>query len=287
MFVFFKPQTQLDASLGQLALWNQSNESRISVFPFSGLETSGSAHRCLVSTVCFWRTNALQKHNVFDVYTLQVLTSSTWGSNSSLTHSWHYTVFYLRSMVLDLDVLIPVQVEEVKCLGVLFKSTGRVGHEIDRWIGMASTVMQMLNRSVVVKRELSIEAKLSINQSPYVPTLTYGHKLWECSRGYKWERWVSFEEWRGSVIQEGLGIELLLHVERSQLKWFRHLTRIPPGLTTNGECLQIIQLLPYKLQITTAITSSQACTLTPPDELEVSGLLCSDCCTHKLNPVKR
>lgn len=53
---------------------------------------------------------------------------------------------------------------------------------------------------------------------------------------------VSFEEW----------------------KWFRHLTRIPPGWTTNGECLQIIQLLPYKLQITTAITSSQACTLTPP-----------------------
>lgn len=41
-------------------------------------------------------------------------------------------------MVLDLDVLIPVQVEEVKCLGVLFKSKGRVGHEIDRWIGMAS-----------------------------------------------------------------------------------------------------------------------------------------------------
>lgn len=66
-------------------------------------------------------------------------------------------------MVLDLDVLIPVQVEEVKCLGVLFKSKGRVGHEIDRWIGMASTVMQMLNRSVVVKRELSIEAKLSGN----------------------------------------------------------------------------------------------------------------------------
>lgn len=28
----------------------------------------------------------------------------------------------------------------------------------------------MLNRCVVVKRELSIEAKLSINQSPYVPS---------------------------------------------------------------------------------------------------------------------
>lgn len=33
--------------------------------------------RCLVSTVCFWRTDVLQKRNVFDVYTLQVLTTST------------------------------------------------------------------------------------------------------------------------------------------------------------------------------------------------------------------
>jgi len=35
---------------------------------------------------------------------------------------------------------------------------------------------------------------------------------------------------RSSVIREGLGVELLLlRVERSQLRWFRHLVRMPPG----------------------------------------------------------
>ena len=38
--------------------------------------------------------------------------------------------------------------------------------------------MQTLHRPVVVKKELSQKAKLSIYQSIYVPTLTYGHKLW-------------------------------------------------------------------------------------------------------------
>ena len=35
---------------------------------------------------------------------------------------------------------------------------------------------------------------------------------------------------RSSAIWEGLGVEpLLLCVERSQLRWFRHLMRMPPG----------------------------------------------------------
>uniref|UniRef100_A0A3B5BGU9 Carbonyl reductase 1 n=1 Tax=Stegastes partitus TaxID=144197 RepID=A0A3B5BGU9_9TELE len=38
--------------------------------------------------------------------------------------------------------------------------------------------MGALYRTVVVKRELSRKAKLSIYQSIYVPTLTYGHEFW-------------------------------------------------------------------------------------------------------------
>jgi len=49
---------------------------------------------------------------------------------------------------------------------------------MDRRIGAASAVMRALYRSVVVTRELSRKAKLSIYRSIYVPTLTYGHKLW-------------------------------------------------------------------------------------------------------------
>ncbi|KAK3567864.1 hypothetical protein QTP86_027337 [Hemibagrus guttatus] len=73
--------------------------------------------------------------------------------------------------------LLP-QVEEFKYLGVLFTSEGRMDHEIDRWIGAAAAVMRSMYWSVVVKKDLSQKAKLSIYQSIYVPTLTYGHELW-------------------------------------------------------------------------------------------------------------
>ena len=49
--------------------------------------------------------------------------------------------------------------------------------EIDRWIQAPLAVMQMLNQSVVVKREAGQKAKLSIYQSTDVQTLISGHKL--------------------------------------------------------------------------------------------------------------
>ncbi|KAI3373314.1 hypothetical protein L3Q82_006613 [Scortum barcoo] len=70
------------------------------------------------------------------------------------------------------------QVEEFKYLGVLFTSEGKMEREIDRRIGAASAVMRSVYRTIVVKKELSRKAKLSIYQSIYVPTLTYGHELW-------------------------------------------------------------------------------------------------------------
>ncbi|KAK3516423.1 hypothetical protein QTP70_011957 [Hemibagrus guttatus] len=70
------------------------------------------------------------------------------------------------------------QVEEFKYLGVLFTTEGRMDHEIDRRIGAAAAVMRSIYWSVVVKKELSRKAKLSIYQSVYLPTLTYGHELW-------------------------------------------------------------------------------------------------------------
>ncbi|KAK0156508.1 hypothetical protein N1851_000177 [Merluccius polli] len=68
------------------------------------------------------------------------------------------------------DEILP-QVEEY--LGVLFTSEGRMEREIDR-IGAASAVMRTLHGYVMVKRELSRKAKLSIYQSIFVPALTYG-----------------------------------------------------------------------------------------------------------------
>jgi len=52
--------------------------------------------------------------------------------------------------------------------------------EVDGRIGAASAVLRALHRPVVVKKELSQKAKLSIYWSIYVPPLTYGHELWCC-----------------------------------------------------------------------------------------------------------
>ncbi|KAK3510314.1 hypothetical protein QTP70_001363 [Hemibagrus guttatus] len=70
------------------------------------------------------------------------------------------------------------QVEEFKYLGVLFMTEGKMDREIDRRIGAAAAVMRSMYQSVVVKKELSRKAKLSIYQSIYLPTLTYGHEVW-------------------------------------------------------------------------------------------------------------
>ncbi|KAK3505944.1 hypothetical protein QTP70_018870, partial [Hemibagrus guttatus] len=135
------------------------------------------------------------------------------------------------------------QVEEFKYLGVLFTSEGRMDREIDRRIGAAAAVMRSMYRSVVVKKELSRKAKLSIYQSIYAPTLTYGHELWvmtERVRSRIQAAEMSFlrrvagrslrDRVRSSVTREELGVEpLLLRIERGQLRWLGHLFRMPPG----------------------------------------------------------
>ncbi|KAK3531087.1 hypothetical protein QTP70_010370 [Hemibagrus guttatus] len=124
------------------------------------------------------------------------------------------------------------QVEEFKYLS-----------KIDRRISAAAAVMRSMYRSVVVKKELSQKAKLSIYQSIYVPTLTYGHELWVMTKRVRsqiqaaemsFRRRVAGQSLRdrvrSSVTREELGVEpLLLHIERGQLRWLGHLFRMPPG----------------------------------------------------------
>ncbi|KAI3369434.1 hypothetical protein L3Q82_007661 [Scortum barcoo] len=137
------------------------------------------------------------------------------------------------------------QVEEFKYLGVLFTSEGKMEREIDRRIGAASAVMRSVYRTVVVKKELSRKAKLSIYRSIYVPTLTYGHELWvmtERTRSWIQAAEMSFlrrvagrslfrDRVRSSVTREELRSRAAApsHDERSQLRWLGHLFRMPPG----------------------------------------------------------
>ena len=70
------------------------------------------------------------------------------------------------------------QVEKFKYLGVAFTSDGRQDEELDTRIGKASAVIRALHYWVVMKRELSKKAKLSIFKAVFVPILTYGHASW-------------------------------------------------------------------------------------------------------------
>ena len=133
------------------------------------------------------------------------------------------------------------QVEKFKYLGVAFTSDGRQDEELDNRIGKASAVMRALNHSVVLKRELSKKAKLSVFKSIFVPILTYGHESWVMTERVrsqvqaaemKFLRRVHgvtlLDQVRSSTIRKSLDIEpLLLRIERSQLRWFGHVSRMP------------------------------------------------------------
>ncbi len=127
------------------------------------------------------------------------------------------------------DELLP-QVRELKYLMVLFTSDRKLEREMDRQFCVVS--VQALCRIVMVKKELSRMAKLSIYQPTYVPTLTYGHELWVVTQRMRSQtqaaemnflrRMAGFslrDRVRSSNNTRELGVEqLLLCIKRSQLR---------------------------------------------------------------------
>ena len=86
---------------------------------------------------------------------------------------------YPDQCILQVNRAALKQVEKFKHLGVAFTSDGRqLDEELDTRIGKASAVMRALHYSVVMKRELSKKAKLSIFKAVFVPILNYGHGSW-------------------------------------------------------------------------------------------------------------
>ena len=85
------------------------------------------------------------------------------------------------------------------------------------------------------------KAKLSIFKAVFVPILTYGHESWVMTERMRSQVQASemrflrriegvtlFNKVRSSEIRKSLNIEpLLLRIERSQLRWFGHVSRMP------------------------------------------------------------
>ena len=126
--------------------------------------------------------------------------------------------------------------EKSKYLGVAFTSDGRQDEELDIRIGKASAVMRALHYSVVMKRELSKKAKLSIFIALFVPILTYGNESWVMTKRVRSQVQASemrflrriegvtlFNKVCSSEIRKSLNIEpFLLGIEKPQLRWFGH-----------------------------------------------------------------
>ena len=119
--------------------------------------------------------------------------ATCWGKSRLLKAYWNLLLFYLIIIYIRLGR----SVQRPQCCG-------------------------LCTRPVVVKKELSQKAKLSIYWSIYVPTLTYGHELCvvtERTRSRTKVAEMGFlrrmsglslrDRVRSSVIREGLGVEPL------------------------------------------------------------------------------
>ena len=132
------------------------------------------------------------------------------------------------------------QVVKFKYLRVAFMSDERHDKELDIQIGKASAVTWALHYLIVTKQELSKKAKLSIFKTVFVPILTDSHKSWVMTKRvrlqvqafemrFSWriEGVTLFDKVRSSEIQKSFNIKLLLfRIERSQLRWFGHVSRM-------------------------------------------------------------
>lgn len=89
-------------------------------------------------------------------------------------------------------------------------------------------------QSVVVRRELSPKAKLSIYRSIYVPALTHGHVLRVMTKTTRSRIQVTKMSFLHSAAGRSVRQrspdrhELPLCIERNQFRWFGDLVRMPP-----------------------------------------------------------
>ena len=127
-------------------------------------------------------------------------------------------------------------------LGVVFTSNGTRNNEIDARISKVNAVPRELYRSVVTKWELSNSntAKLSFFISVFFPILTYGNE----SMGNDWKSAISSTNGGDGIfrrihcvnfatkyvtvkfVKSWISSNFLLLMERFQLRWFDHVTRM-------------------------------------------------------------
>lgn len=134
------------------------------------------------------------------------------------------------------------QVEKFKYIGVYFTSDGRSNDKLSCRIGKVESILKQLG-SVIRKAELSIKAKVAVFNSVFVPTLTYGHKIWVITERITSRIQAADMRFlrvvvrvnrryrvRNRVMRDEPNVEqLILRTERAMLRWFGHVVRKSPA----------------------------------------------------------
>jgi hypothetical protein len=132
------------------------------------------------------------------------------------------------------------QVNEFKYLGVTINNKGKQDTEINQRISAATKLYHSLGKTFIGKKEISRKTKMTVYQTIFRPVLTFGSESWVITKRQK-NRIQTIEmkyhrralgitkrdHKRNDDIREELGIEpITTTIEKNQLKWYGHLTRM-------------------------------------------------------------
>ena len=131
-------------------------------------------------------------------------------------------------------------VDQYKYLGTIFSNNGKINEEIKNRIKLTTNVYYQLNRTIIGKPEISRETKLQIYKTIYTPILLYGSESWPINTKVKKQIETTEMKYlrrvvnktrrdreRNTNIRQELGVTPLENqIERKQLKWFGHVSRM-------------------------------------------------------------
>ena len=131
------------------------------------------------------------------------------GGKKSKLHSW---VNFNRTLQ-HVEQQYAAPCREVQIPDVFsFTSDGSQNKEVDTRIGKANAALRELHRCVLLKRDPSNTAKLSVL-----------HQVWQKLDFLRRVHWVTLhDEVSSCEIRRALNVEPLLRIRRSQPQWFVH-----------------------------------------------------------------
>ena len=138
------------------------------------------------------------------------------------------------------------QVEEMKYLGVMISSDGRMEKEVEARIGSATRTIGGMSEAVLRRKELSKSTKLKVVNATMMPSLLYGCEVWSLTKQQQGKvqatqmsvlrriQGVSrLDRWRNEDIRQQLGQEGVLDLIRTrQEKWKCRLEEMSSDRTT-------------------------------------------------------